>query len=110
MKRCGLFLAMLLSVSIGLLPGPSSADEKMTGRIALHNIKAETIEVGDVPGHILGIAQQTGLTFYSTGEVARKINTASFDFVKGKGTFAGYSSYIDQDGSTLFTKEDASAS
>ena len=104
MKRWALCLAMLLSVSFVLLPGPSSADEKMTGRIALHNIKVETIEVGDVPGHILGIAQQTGLTFYSTGEVARKINAASFDFVKGKGTFVDHSIYIDQDGSTLFTK------
>jgi hypothetical protein len=104
MNRWTLLLVMLLSVSFVLLPGFSAAGEKMTGRIALHNIKVETIEVGDVPGHILGIAQQTGLTFYSTGEIARKINAASFDFVNGKGTFVEYSNYIDQDGSTLFTK------
>lgn len=104
MKRWALFLAMLLSVSFVLLPGVSAADENMTGRFTLHSIKTETIEVGDVPGHILGVAQQTGVVFYSTGEIARKTSTDTFDYVKGKGTFVDYSLYAHQDGSTLFTK------
>ena len=87
MKIWALVSAMLLSVMV-LLPGLSSAEDKMTGRIALHYVKTETIEVGDnVPGHILGVAQQTGLTFFSTGEVAKKSATFHFDLVKGKGTF-----------------------
>ena len=105
MKRWGFFLAMLLSVSFVLLAGVSSADEKMTGRIVLHYTKSETIEVGDnVPGHILGVAQQNGLVLYSTGEVARKTATFTFDLVKGKGTWSEYSVITDQDGSILFSK------
>lgn len=103
MKRWALFLAMLLSVMV-LLPGLSSADEKMTGRIVNHSLKTETIEVGDVPGHILGVAQQTGLIFYSTGEIATTMNTAYFDYVNGKGTFTNYRVTTFQDGSTLFAK------
>jgi hypothetical protein len=64
----------------------------------------ETMEVGDVPGHVLGIAQQTGLMFRSTGEVAKKAATFHFDLIKGRGTFVDYSLYTDQDGSTLITK------
>jgi len=87
-----------------LVPRTQAADGTMTGRFTLHIIKAETIEVGDVPGHVLGVAQQTGVVFYSTGEIARKTNTDTFDYVKGKGTFVDYSFYTHQDGSTLFTK------
>jgi len=104
MKRWVLFFAMLLSVMVLLVPMTQAADGTMTGRFSLHMIKAETIEVGDVPGHVLGIAQQTGVVFYSTGEVARKTNTDTFDYVKGKGTFVDYSYYTHQDGSILFTK------
>lgn len=76
----------------------------MTGRIVQHSTKTETLEVGDVPGHVLGVAQQTGLIFYSTGEIATTMNTVCFDFVKGKGTFTNYRVTTFQDGSTTFSK------
>jgi hypothetical protein len=104
MKRWALFLVVLLSVSFVLLPGFSSADEKTTGRVVAHFTKIETMEVGDVPGHVLGVAQQTGLMFISTGEIATKAATLHFDLVKGKGTFVDYSFYTDQDGSTRYLK------
>jgi len=105
MKGWALFLAMLLSVSVVLLPGISSAEEKLTGRIVLHYARLEIIEVGDnVPGHILGVAQQTGLVLWSTGQVGKKTATFTFDLVKGKGTFSEYSVITDQDGSILFSK------
>jgi len=108
MKRWALFLAMSLSVMV-LLPGLSSAEEKTTGRVVAHYTKMETMEVGDVPGHVLGIAQQSGLMFYSTGEIAKKAATFHFDLMKGKGTFVDYSIYTDQDGSTLLIKAAGSA-
>ena len=103
MKRWARSLAMLISVMV-LIPGSASADGKTTGRIVAHYTKMETSEVGDVPGHVLGIAQQTGLMFYSTGEVAKKAATFHFDLVKGRGTFVDYSLYTDQDGSTRSIK------
>jgi len=104
MNRWATLLVMLLFVPSVLLPGLSSANEKITGRVFAHFTKMETMEVGDVPGHVLGIAQQAGLMFPSTGEIAKKAATFHFDVVKGKGTFVDYSLYTDQDGSTRFLK------
>jgi hypothetical protein len=104
MKRWATIILMLLSMTVVLVPITRAADEKMTGRIVLHYNKTETIEVGDVPGHTLGISQQTGLIFYSTGEIAKKTTAFHFDLVKGKGTFVEYSIFTHQDGSTLIEK------
>ena len=104
MKRWALFLGLLFSVSFVLLPGVSSADDKMTGRIYQHATKAETIEVGDVPGHIMGVGQHAGLIFYATGEIATTNVTFYFEYVKGKGTFTNYLVATFRDGSTQVTK------
>ena len=104
MKRGALVSGMLLSISFVFLTGISSADEMMTGRVVAHFTKTEIMEVGDVPGHVLGVAQQSGLMFISTGEIATKAATLHFDLVKGKGTFVDYSFYTDQDGSTRYLK------
>ena len=56
LKRWGLFVAMLFSVSFVLLPGVSAADEYNTGRIVQHVQKIETMDVGDVPGHTMGVS------------------------------------------------------
>jgi len=107
MKRWGLLLAMLLSVSLILLPGASAADET-AGRAVYHTIKAETMEVGDVPGHIIVVAQHSGLGFFTKGPAAGQIATrksvAYTDVVKGKGTFTNYIVYTFRDGSTVLHK------
>jgi hypothetical protein len=102
--RRAIILATLLSVAVVLVPITAAADGNTTGRVVLHYNKTESIEVGDVPGHVLGVAQQTGLIFYSTGEIAKKTTTFHFDLVKGKGTFVEYSIFTHQDGSILFEK------
>jgi hypothetical protein len=107
MKRWALFLAMLLSVSLVLLPGVSSADD-IAGRTVYHTQKAETMEAGDVPGHIVGVAQQSGLTFYTkgpaSGQIATRMANLYYDVVKWKGTFTAYIVDAFQDGSTLMYK------
>ena len=87
MKRWALFLVVLFSVSFVLLPGVSGAEEKISGRFVYHTLKVETVEVGDVPGHINGITQNAGLLFYSNGEIATIMGTNLFDYVDGKGMF-----------------------
>jgi hypothetical protein len=105
MRKAAVIASVLLvMVSTVLVPITQAADEKMTGRIFNHNLKTESIDVGDVTGHILGVVQQSGLIFYSTGEIATTMNTAYFDYVNGKGTFTNYRVTNFQDGSTLFTK------
>ena len=107
MKRLGLFLGIMLSVSFVLLPGPSAAEE-VAGRIVIHTQKIESIEVGDVPGHSLGVIQQTGVSFITkgpeSGEIASRTGTAIFDVVKGTGTVVGYAVQTFKDGSTLAYK------
>jgi hypothetical protein len=107
MKRSGLFLAMLLSVSLILLPGVSAADE-VVGRNVGHTLKAEVMEVGDVPGHFMGVSQSHGLAFYTkgpdAGEIIPRMSTSIFDVVKRKGTFSGYEVKTFKDGSMVVLK------
>jgi hypothetical protein len=103
MKRWGLILAMLLSATV-VLPGVSGADEKISGRFVYHLLKWETIEVGDVPGHITGITQNVGLVFDSNGEIATHTGTATYDYVNGTGTHTAHRVYYYSDGSKKFVK------
>jgi len=107
MKRWALFLVVLLSVSFVLLPGVSSADE-VAGRTVYHTQKAETIEAGDVPGHVLGVIQQSGLTFYAkgpaSGQIATRMANVHYDVVNWKGIYTAYIVDTFQDGSTLIYK------
>lgn len=107
MKRWGLFLAMLLSVTVLLVPATQAADE-IEGRTVYHTQKIETMEVGDVPGHVVGVIQQPGLIFLTKGpargEIVPRMATSYFDVVNGKGTAFGYMVANFQDGSTLIYK------
>ena len=104
MKRWALFLVVLFSVSFVLLPGVSGAEEKISGRVVMHNLKVERFEVGDVPGHIMGTSQNAGLMFISNGEIATHTGTVMFDYVNGKGTFTVNRVFTYSDGSTQFVK------
>lgn len=107
LKRWGLLLAMLLSVSLVLLPGVSAADE-LAYRGVYHVQKGETIEVGDVPGHVVGFSVTPGLIFMTKGpakgEIGTRKSTSYIDLVNGKGPLTGYLEYTFPDGSTMFTK------
>lgn len=69
MKGWAVIPLAFLSLMVILFPGFSSAGEMIAGRVVHHSLKTEKIDVGDVPGHIVGISQQSGLTFYSNGEI-----------------------------------------
>ena len=79
------------------------AEEEVAARVVYHNQKVEMVEVGDVPGHFVGITDQPGLMFVTkgnaSGDVAVRKGTTYFDSVKGKGTSTGYVVYTFKDGS-----------
>ena len=110
MRRCGLFLAMVLSVTILLVPTTQAADE-IAGRVFYHTQKVETMEVGDVPSHVLGVIQQPGFQFITkgpdSGQIVPRMATVYFDVVNGKGTAFGYIVANFQDGSILIYKSHA---
>jgi len=107
MRRWTTIIVTLLSMTVVLVP-PTQASDEIAGRIVSHTQKVEMMEVGDVPGHFLGVSQSHGLTFYTkgpeNGEIAARMSTSIFDVVKGKGTLTGHELKTFKDGSTLFVK------
>ena len=74
------------------------------GRIVYHFFKVERIEVGDVPGHVIGVADGRGLASLDTGEVATFLTKVVFDYTNGSGPFQGYCIFTFEDGSTKIYK------
>ena len=74
--------------------------ETAKGRSVYHFVKIERVEVGDVPGHVVGVAEHRGLMSLDTGEVATHLGRLTFDYTNGSGAFHGYNLVTFEDGST----------
>ena len=61
----------------------------------------EAAKVDDVPGHVVGIGEVKGLTFFDDGETAIFYGAFSFDYINGSGTFDAYIVNTFEDGSIL---------
>lgn len=96
-------IAMSLALTAFLVPAIQAAEE-VASRAVYHTQKAETMEAGDVPGHVVGVSDQPGLIIVTkgpnAGEVGSRKATVYFDAVKGKGTGTTYAVYTFRDGST----------
>jgi hypothetical protein len=107
MRRWAVIAVTLFAMTVLLVPITQAAEET-AGRAVYHTIKAETMEVGDVPGHMIGVYQQAGLGFFTkgpaSGQIATRASTAYVDTVKGKGTAINYIVYTFRDGSTVVHK------
>lgn len=106
-KRRTTLIVTLFSVMV-VLVAPALAADEIAGRNVGHVKKVEMIEVGDVPGHFMGVSQSHGMAFYTkgpdNGEIASRTYTTIFDVVEGKGTLQGYETKTFKDGSTLTVK------
>jgi hypothetical protein len=60
--------------------------ETMKCRTSNTATKVETIPVGDVEGHVLGVSIHEGLAFFENGEIARTRNHNAYDTIPGKGS------------------------
>lgn len=107
MRRWATIIVTLLAMTVVLVPLTQAADE-IAGRTVYHTQKVETMEVGDVPGHVVGVIQQPGLIFITkgpdSGEIVPRMATVYFDVVNGNGTAFGYMVVNFQDGATLIYK------
>ena len=74
--------------------------ETMKWRQVQFYTKGEVLQIGDVPDHIIGIYDQTGLASFETGEVASMTIKGTLDYIKGTGAIKGYTTYTFEDGST----------
>ena len=69
----------------------------------------QTIDAGDVDGHLLGVNRQSGIASFSDGSVATTYFTALTDYVKGSGpALVSYNNITFEDGSVLWLKTSAS--
>jgi hypothetical protein len=82
----------------------AAADDLGSGRRVQNTTAVQTAEVGDVPGHVVGVIEFKGLTFFASGEIASHVNSATFDLVNGNGPHAGYVVHHFDDGSTSIEK------
>jgi hypothetical protein len=99
----------ILILSIATLVGldafsNAQADETVKFRLVMHATSVQTQEVGDVDGHVLGIAHYSGLASLSDGSIGTANFTAAIDYVKGAGTYSTYYNLTLKDGSTLWIK------
>ena len=76
------------------------AQDLGTSRRVQGTAKVTTVEVGDVPGHVVGVVEFKGLSFFADGEVATHTNPATFDLTNGSGPHQGYVIHYFDDGST----------
>jgi hypothetical protein len=81
-------------------PALAQAQDLGTSRRVQGTAEVTTVEVGDVPGHIVGVVQFKGLTFFADGEIATHSNPATFDLTNGSGPHQGYVVHYFDDGST----------
>lgn len=79
----------------------SEKSDSLHWRHTHHYVSGDTVDVGDVPGHILGAIKGAGLGFFDGGEVATHTIAILHDFTDGTGPHSFYVGYVFEDGSRL---------
>ena len=92
-------LALFASAAL-LVPALAQAQDLGTSRRVQGTAAVTTVEVGDVPGHVVGVVEFKGLSFFADGELATHTNPATFDLTNGSGPHQGYVTHYFDDGST----------
>jgi hypothetical protein len=93
--------ALALLAAAGLVvPALAQAQDLGTSRRVQGTAEVTSVEVGDVPGHVVGVVEFKGLTFFEGGEIATHSNPATFDLTNGSGPHRGYVIHYFDDGST----------
>jgi hypothetical protein len=90
-------------------PALAQAQDLGTSRRVQGTAQVTTVEVGDVPGHVVGVVEFRGLSFFADGEVATHVNPATFDLTNGSGPHQGYVVHHFDDGSTSIERYQGAA-
>jgi hypothetical protein len=92
---------LVLFAVVGLVASTlAHAQDLGTSRRVQGTAEVTTVEVGDVPGHVVGVVEFKGLSFFADGEIATHTNPATFDLTNGSGPHHGYVVHYFDDGST----------
>ena len=98
------FTILAVAILAILVEPPLAGAETLKWRQTLYVQKIERIEIGDLPGHILGVAEGGGVVFFENGEVATYGWKGTVDYTRGAGTSLGYMLCTFEDESTFLHK------
>jgi hypothetical protein len=101
-------LAFLVAAGV-VVPALALAQDLGTSRRVQGTAEVTSVEVGDVPGHVVGVVEFKGLTFFADGEIATHSNPATFDLTNGSGPHQGYVIHYFDDGSTSIERYEGEA-
>ena len=105
--KAKLCFGIVAGVLLVLSTAPAAWAQKTVnekGRVAYHYVKTEVMQAADVPGHIIGIADASGLRFPDTGEIGTYATKTIFDLINGTGSHQSYTVVTFDDGSTMISK------
>jgi hypothetical protein len=98
------FTILTVAILAVFVAVPLAGAETLKWRQTAYVTKVNAIEVGDVPGHMVGVSELAGLAFFESGEVATSLTRAMWDYVKLSGPSQGYTLFTFEDGSTIVEK------
>ena len=102
--------AWTLLAAAGLLgPMVAQAQDLGSSRRVQGTAEVTSVEVGDVPGHVVGVVVFKGLSFFADGEIATHTNPATVDLTDGSGPHRGYVRHYFDDGSTSIERYEGEA-
>jgi hypothetical protein len=94
----------IMAILAAIFAMPAKADETLKWRHVQHTASAQTLQVSDVNGHVLGLDRTPGIAFFPDGSTGATLVIATGDTNNGAGTVDGYFTLTFNDGSELWTK------
>jgi len=97
-------ILIIVAVALVLFASVSQIEaETSKSRLVYRLSKVEMMEVGDVPGHVIGVLELRGLSFENS-EVGTYSGWVTVDYTNGSGKHEGYGLVTFEDGSTHVSK------
>jgi hypothetical protein len=100
--------ALLIAADM-VAPALGQTQDLGTSRRVQSVAETTTVEVGDAKGHVVGVVDFKGITFFEGGEIATHTNPATFDLTNGSGPHQGYVVHYFDDGSTSVERYEGEA-
>jgi hypothetical protein len=89
---------------LGLATSAGAQTYTMKCRTTGYQPKVHIIEVGDLPGHVVGVGEQAGVMSCDDGRIATTSTKWKIDLTKGSGKAQFYELATYEDGSTTWVK------
>jgi hypothetical protein len=85
------------------------ADEVLSFHLITDASSVQSLDVGDVDGHVLRLNRRSGVALFPDGSVGASYYSATNDYIKGAGAYLAYCNVTLRDGSVLWFKVTGSA-